>query len=376
MKKVAILTLYYKNYNYGGQLQAYALWRALTNLGYNAKQISFVRDRKKLISRKLRGFFEEPVTKDIFSVIVRKVRTKMLGNQDANLDNTINKFNVFMNNIPHSDVVTSQNIKSIEGDYDLFVVGSDQVWNPLFSTREFFFNFLDDAIPRISYAASIRINKYEKKEGKEIGKLLNKFGYISVREQRAVKTLEEIGVQKTINVLPDPSFLLSKEEWNAVAKPVTIDSKYIMVYLVRDPIALTNIRQFASAEGLKVVLISEPGFEEIEDNVFYSIREGVGPAEFIWLIQNATLVIANSFHGTAFSIIFNKPFYVYGNVNIDDRKATLLKKFKLTDRAISPDKRINHNEAYNMDYEYANTVISNERIETLNTINHVITNLI
>lgn len=378
MKKVGILTLYYKNYNYGGQLQAYALQKTISKLGYSAQQISFVRNRKKLILRKLRGMFEEPVTKDILAVSVKLFVNKFHHKSDNFMEsknNTYAKFDEFMDSIPHSKVVDERTISSLSQEYDLFVVGSDQVWNPLFVTDEFFLNFIEDK-PKISYAASIRINNYEKKEGKRIKEHLEKFDGISVREQRAVETLKKIGIEKKIEVHADPTFLISKEEWEEVSKKIYGNSKYIFVYLVRNNKCLENIEKYARSKGYKVLLVSEAGVSVNENDTINVVKEGVGPAEFIGLIKDAELVIANSFHGTAFSIIFNKPFYVYGNINVDDRKGTLLKKMNLANRIISEDFLFNNIEDISIDYEQINEIVSNERNNGIKFLSEKIMQLI
>ena len=97
------------------------------------------------------------------------------------------------------------------------------------------------------------------------------------------------------------------------------------------------IRKYAQENGYKVMFIPEPGYYFEEDDIFVKIKDGVGPREFVQLISKAKLVVANSFHGTVFSIIFNRPFYVYGNMEKDDRKGTLLKQFGLQDRLVKND---------------------------------------
>ena len=336
MSRIGILTLYHKNNNYGGQLQAYALNKAVQELGYSSEQISFERNRKKLYFRKIRGIFEESVTKDIFAVKLKLFLHRNKSNGDDSNIQTLRKFEEFQEFIPHSPVFTEKNISETNKIYDLFIVGSDQVWNPLFATKEYFFDFVEQK-PCISYAASIRINHFEKAEGRRIKKYLDKFSYISVREKRAIQTLKEIGVDKEIEVMPDPTLLLSKEKWLEIVDNREPEYDYIVVYLVRDDVSINMIRKYAQENGYKVMFIPEPGYYFEKDDIFVKIKDGVGPREFVQLISKAKLVIANSFHGTVFSIIFNRPFYVYGNIEIDDRKGTLLKQFGLQDRLVKND---------------------------------------
>ena len=376
MHKIGILTLYYKNYNYGGQLQAYALQKAIANKGYYAEQIAFKRNPKKLIFRKLRGFLEEPFTFNVFKVTIKLFvnRLSRKTTSDASMSLTYKKFDEFMDLIPHSKVVDSNSIAELNDEYDLFVAGSDQVWNPLYVTDEFFFSFVEDK-PRISYAASIRINKFEKSEGKRFKKYLDSFNYISVREEKAARILNTIGVESSIDIMPDPTFLLDREEWNAISSNNCLKFKYIFVYLVKDPISLSNIETYAKRNGYKVVLIPEPGISIHENDVFIKLNEGIGPSEFLSLIRDAEFVIANSFHGTVFSLIFNKQFIVYGNERTDDRKATILKKFGLMNRLVSNDFDYCQLENNEIDYDRVNITIDQIRKESNTKLSYVISSV-
>lgn len=297
---------------------------------------------------------------------------KYKSEKDITIKDTYKKFDNFMIDIPHSKIVTSKTSTSLNNKYDAYITGSDQVWNPLFAPMDFFFDFLDDSKIRLSYAASIRINKFEKKEGKKIKELLDKFSYISVREERAVSTLRKIGVGRKIEVLPDPTFLLDMEEWNEVASTVEIDCKYIVAYLVRNKQSLVQIRKYAQEMKYKVILIEEPGYYFEEDDIFIKTKEGIGPREFIGLIKNAEFVVANSFHGAVFSIIYNKPFYVYGDSTIDDRKKTLLEKLDLEGRLVKNNFDFTKDRAIEIDFEIANKVINENRTYANNKLQSVL----
>lgn len=356
MKKIGILTFYYKNYNCGGLLQAYALQKVIDCMdGYQSEQICFVRDRKKLYVRKLQELVTDP--SQITYMLKVRANEKLKSSQsknDQSIKNSFQKYDEFMEIIPHSMIVNSSTSRELNNIYDAFIVGSDQVWNPVYASMDFFFDFVYRK-PKLSYASSIRVNKFRKKEGERIKELLDDFSYISVREKKGIGLLKSIGVNANIDVMPDPTLLLDKLEWDKVKQIPEIKDKYIFVYLVVNNEALDNIRNYAVNNNLKIVWVNGPEFYFDSDDTFIKIDTGIGPREFIGLIENSEFNIIDSFHGAVFSIIYNRPFYVYGNLSSDDRKKTLLEMTELTDRCIS----------YSFDYSHIDLDIDYSRINQL-----------
>ena len=150
---------------------------------------------------------------------------------------------------------------------------------------------------------------------------MDDFQAISVREKVSVGLLEGIGVENAVHVC-DPTLLLTKEEWSAVAEPVKgIQEKYIFVYLLGKDIEHRNsIEKLASKNSLKVVTIphANDNYDDVDDN-FGDYREmDASPENGIWLIKNAEYVITDSFHATVFSVIFSKKFLVAKRYWIQD----------------------------------------------------------
>ena len=361
MKKIGILTFYYKNYNCGGLLQAYALQKVIDNMeGYQSEQICFVRDRRKLYVRKLQELISDP-SQVTYMIKVRaneKIKSTQSKNDQA-IKNSFIKYDEFMDSIPHSMVVSSATSGELNEVYDAFVVGSDQVWNPVYVPMDFFFDFVQKK-PKLSYAASIRVNKFRQKEGKRIKELLDSFSYISVREKKGIELLKSIGVSSDIDVMPDPTLLLDKHEWDAIKRVPKIDGKYIFVYLVVNNEALENIRNYAIKNHMKVVWVNGPEYYFDVDDTFIKVNSGVGPREFIGLIENSEFNIIDSFHGVVFSIIYNRPFYVYGSLLGDDRKKTLLDLTNLTDRCIPYSYDFSHIDL-DVDYSMVNQILTETR---------------
>lgn len=374
-KKIAILTLYYQNYNYGGLLQAYALQKIIETMGYECKQIAYKRRRRDVFFRKIRVILRMPYIekKDFVLYYIDKIKRKT--NKEKDISNrTIDKFNEFMEIIPHTEVVDSKKISRLINEFDLYVVGSDQVWNPEFTSSVFLFDFLPDNVPRISYAASIRLNKLERNDIKKMKKYLEKFSYISVREKNAKLLLENIGINRGIDVLVDPTMLLKRRDWDRIAVLPEYDFDYIFLYLVRENSCLNQIKEFARRNQLKIVSVLQPGRiieSDGDDNIIQTIA---GPREFLGLIKKATYVIPNSFHGTVFSIIYNKQFYTYGLSYQDDRKKTILDEFNLRDRLIDYSVDINRVDWKEIDYETINTKLEFRRNRVYTLLESVIMN--
>lgn len=375
MKKIGILTLYYKNYNYGGLLQAFALRQVVENIGYDCEQISFIRNKDGKILRILKEMFKsKEVISNIVSVRLNILYNKIIRGYDGSDKATYALFDKFINEIPHSAVVDKEGACILSKGYNAIIVGSDQVWNPVYTNDEYLLSFADSKITKkISYAASIRINKFTKSDADTFKRCLADFSKISVREENAKKLLCSIGLKQNIDVLPDPSFLLSKEEWQRIITPVSLPYKYIFAYLVRNKKSIANLREYAKKTGTKIVLVSDPGFYVEEDGIVVKYNGGIGPKEFVSLINDAEFVVANSFHGTAFSIILNKQFAVYGDINVDDRKGTVLRSYGIEDRIIPFD--YDFSKPFNtINFDQVNEILAEKRMNAINWLKNALSN--
>ncbi|NLE03462.1 MAG: 4Fe-4S dicluster domain-containing protein, partial [Crenarchaeota archaeon] len=201
--------------------------------------------------------------------------------------------------------------------------------------------------------------------------LLDRFCYISVRENKGIDLLKSIGLKSNIDVMPDPTLLLDKSDWDSIKVIPMIKDKYIFVYLVVNPEALAHIRKYAKKNNLKVIWVNGPNYYYEEDETFIKIKEGIGPREFIGLIENSELNIIDSFHGAVFSIIYNRPFYVYGSLSGDDRKKTLLELSGLTDRCIPYSFDFGKVDL-DIDYSSIHSILSENRTRNVEKLKHII----
>lgn len=183
--------------------------------------------------------------------------------------------------------------------YDKFIAGSDQIWNLECSGNDYtyYLDFVHDTEKKFSYAASLGNYVYRDEERCNIEKLLNDFKQVSVREESAMNMLQHLNITN-IRVDADPTLMLSNKQWQDITNKRICKKKYILVYLVQQDVNVMNAaKEYAKKHDLK--LISN------KKSIEFMLRNS--PADFLSWIYNAEGVFTNSFHGTAFSLIFNKP---------------------------------------------------------------------
>jgi hypothetical protein len=190
---------------------------------------------------------------------------------------------------------------------DIYIAGSDQIWNTTFSNgtdSAYYLDFGSNNIRRESFAASFATERLKPGTESFVKENLERFDKITVREQSALKILESLGLVGTLQ--EDPVFLLSASEWDKVANGTGAGEKYVLVYdfYNRDDIK-AEAQRIAQTGNLKIFNIGHMKFSYADKNFVYA-----GPETFVSLIKNASYVISNSFHGTAFAMIYGVPFLV------------------------------------------------------------------
>ena len=330
MKKIGILTYYYNSINYGGVLQAYALVKQLEMCGLDAKQISFDYTKQKSNKNKqlnIKKYFRKKIKQVIYYWLDRKLYKRYV------------YFINFRESIPHTETIyTNDNIVDSNALFDIFVVGSDQVWNPLWYNPSFFLNFVDKTKTKIAYAVSIGTKKIDEIYEDKIKKELKSFYAVSIREQESSLFVGNI-IDKEVEWVLDPTLLLTKKDWDSILSDVhnNLPSKpYVLCYFlgndIRDRILA---RKFAKERKLSLAVISHPAGFNSNDLWFGENKLfDTGPKEFINLIKNADYVFTDSFHASVFSLIYNKQFFVFprlGKEDMGNRIYSLLALFNCMD---------------------------------------------
>ena len=320
-KRVGIITRYYKSINYGGNLQAYALCQFLNKNGFEAEQICFSEKRKH---KNLKKSFLDRLILKIKRILKNPVRELFIAPNEKRLckkynvwerrKNAFYKFNT--HSIPHSnEVFYTDSIFNCVEDYDVFITGSDIVWNLKKYDPPYFLNFVPDSKIKIAYAASLGMDSLTEEQRNFLKQHLQGYLQISVRENDAVELLKEITSVKPIQAA-DPTLLLSKSDWDSICSNRLISRRYVFCYFLgNNKKERVLAKKYAAKRGLQVVSIQPSvGTDPIllSDFQFGDIRlYDVTPEDFISLIKYAECVFTDSFHAVVFSSIYEREFFVF-----------------------------------------------------------------
>lgn len=310
MKRIATIT-YSWSQNWGAVLQAYALNEFLVQQGYNAKIIDYREFDNKVINT------VKSIPDGIVSLILYFQGKKR-----------VERFNEFRKKHFRltSKCVTEEELRRLNKDFDVFITGSDQIWNVGRGVnKNFYLHFVEESKNKISYAGSFGVSEIPSQHEQDTITGLKNLNSISVRENSGAKLVEKY-IGKSVPVVLDPVFLLSKQNWeNLCCGERLIKEPYIFVYPTQvTPILKKTVKYFAINKKLKVVspFCIEMGM----------VRKDIGPIEFINLVKNADFVIGSSFHALAFSLIFNRDFVVIPHSSTGSRVKDLLENVGLQNR--------------------------------------------
>ena len=216
----------------------------------------------------------------------------------------------FRNKIPHSvNVYNKETISNVEERYDIFITGSDQVWNFEWYHPAFFLDFVTQK-PKISYAASMAVDSLNENQKILIKEHLKDFNAISVRENNALELLKDLTPILPIRVV-DPVLLLDKEEWDNVSSERQIKDEYIFCYFLGNNKNERKIaKKFAKKKNLPIVTAI---FSNNVLDFYFGAKRlyGVGPEDFISLIKHSQYVFTDSFHAVVFSYIYKRQYFVF-----------------------------------------------------------------
>ncbi len=372
MSKIGIITILKVN-NYGAELQAYATQAILNKLGYNAEIIDylFYKNPKHKKTRKSKPAFKHGFKKMLAEwgyPIKTLIASSLNKGNNVTRKKRFEKFHT--DNTKMSECYRSiDELYNADLEYDTYIVGSDQVWNPgiYSSILPYMLDFAPVGKRRISYASSFGVSHIEDSQKGFYKEHLSKFFAISVRENNAVELVKDLSGKEATWVL-DPTFLLNKEGWAKVAEyPYDIKNNYLLVYeLIPSPYIMELAKVMSQEKGLTLVRICKDAAPESKEKGIISIADA-GPAEFIGLFANATMIITNSFHGTAFSINFGKDFYTVTpqHKQNNSRQQSLLGLFSLNERLLLEGTDINSVARTPIDYTIINRMVEREREKSI-----------
>lgn len=295
MNKIGIVTIV--SNNFGNRLQNYALQEILKEIGCSVETMRRAPKKQSMKDK------------------IKSICQILLQTKGA-------KFQQFDKNINFADHVLSRDNfpVGLDNEYDYFIVGSDQVWNPNYDFVAGECDFLTFAAPskRIAYAPSFGVNVIPKEKQAFFSERLNSFASLSVREEAGAKIIREL-TGKDAPVVLDPTLMLSGDQWKRVMRPSKAipKGKYALVYALGEQ--MDEFKEAIVYYGTQMQVFN---IREIMNNG----RElPIGPAEFLYAISNATVVLTDSYHCTVFALIFGKDVYTFerSGISMNSRIKTL-----------------------------------------------------
>ena len=355
--------------NYGSILQSYALQETIKNMKHQPQIINYIREDEngnnigKTMLKRSKFWNKNFITRMIYNVL-----------QTPNYTNSFNKFSMYRKELldETEEYSSLEELKKKCPEADIYCTGSDQVWGKIGDDeydKAYFLEFVDKQKKCISYASSFGKEKISENLRKELPKLLKKYSHVLVREKSAVDILKDKGIDSKLTI--DPVFLLNANEWNKMIGDVKFNKKYILVY------QLHNNKKFEKyckqiSKKMKLPLI------RISISWLYMFRPGKlallpTPQEFMAYFRDAEYIITDSFHGTSFSLIFNKKFIDILPGDTSTRITNILKITNTEDRILK-----DYNDFVTIkkeiDYKKINSTLEKERNKSIKLFRQVIEN--
>ncbi len=363
-KKVGIVSCYFKH-NYGSMLQAIATQKILDDWGIPNETINLEKLEQEIAKGKRKYYLSQIFNFSFIKAKLGMVKLKLYckfanGELGRNIKMRDKKFEEFEKMFHLSKSYDTMKQICEEGNYTDVLVGSDQLWLPVNIVADYYtLNFVPEHVNKISFATSFGVSQIPEKYKDQYQKFLKRIENLSVREDAGVKLVKDL-TGREAKLVCDPTLLFDKEEWMSIQKEERlIKEKYIFCYFLGKTV---EYRKFAERikekTGYKIVSLNH-----LDEYVKYSDKFAdeapfdIGPSEFLNLIRNAEFVCTDSFHGTVFSLINQKKFFVFrryqnkSKVSTNSRLDSLLKIVNLSDRMLDGDEEVKDLLEKEIDYE-------------------------
>lgn len=326
--KIGILT-FHTPINYGAVFQAYALQKYLKiNMPEHSISIIDFQTKKHLSEYKIFSPFRRNIILYLFNQLCILYRYPAIKRRKL-------KFQYFLKtelDLTRKYPTQEEFLTKIQ-KMDVYIVGSDQVFHPKAEyLRAYYLDFKKGNSKKIAYAPSFGMSDFDEEIRRKISPMITDFDALSCRENDGANFLQEI-TKKNIPTVLDPVFLLNNTQWSSISIESKISAKYIFIYDLNGKEHLIKIAlKIKEVTGWKIICQTQAA------NKFYQVDQQIfdcGPREFIGLVKNAEYIVTDSFHGTAFSILFNKPQSIYiAMPKAATRIYSLLAQLGLTSRII------------------------------------------
>ncbi len=363
-KKVGIVSCYFKH-NYGSMLQAYATQKILEDWDIPNETINLQKLNQEISKGKKKYYMGQLFNFSFIKAKMGMVKLKLyckLANGELGKKIKIRdqKFEEFEKNFHLSKAYEKMADVCREGNYTDVLVGSDQLWLPVNIVANYYtLNFVPENVNKISFATSFGVSQVPEKYKSQYQTFLKRIEHLSVREDAGVKLVKEL-TGRDAKLVCDPTLLFDKDEWMEIQpKERFIQDKYIFCYFLGKTVEYRKFAERLKAKtGYKIVSLNH-----LDEYVKYSDKFAdeapfdVGPSEFLNLIRNAEFVCTDSFHGTVFSLINHKKFFVFrrykkhSKVSTNSRLSSLLKIVNLSDRMLEGEESVEDLVQKEIDYE-------------------------
>ncbi len=365
-KKVAFITRHAVS-NYGSLLQAFATQSIIEELGHEAVCIDYIReDELPQNLLKTRLFISNWNKNALTRLVYLAAKRFDLAYEEKRFAQFRRDVLKTTDRVYHSSKDMSENLPAA----DVYMTGSDQVWNEITYHKidpAYFLDFVPDDKKKIAYAASFGGKTVKPGDRDEISRLLKRYSGVSVRENSGVDIAQGMGVESS--AVLDPTLLMDKKRWGKIIPQKQKTEDYVLVYQLQPNKDFEKYaKAFAEKAGLKLLRVS-PSKSARSKTGRLVLCPPVG--EFLWYIQNASYFLTDSFHGTAFAINLNTPFIDVLPDKFSERNRSILRRTGLEHRILE-----NMNDFSLMkspiDFEKVNAIIANEREKSLSKLKHLI----
>lgn len=317
-RKILTITCHHV-YNHGATLQQLALLKQLEAMGFEAETINYtpnyLNQHFKWTKVSNAFFAKNRVLKWLYWLL--KFPMHLWNRQRKWRFDAFESKTLLIHPVKYT---SNEELKTNLPDADAYICGSDQIWNSYFPNGKdpaFYLDFVPDNKLKISYAASFAIDAIAEELKPFVREKISRLNWVSVREASGVQLVKDVGIENVSQVL-DPVFLVEPTYWESFIKPIS--GNYIFIYdFDSNPVLRTFALQHAKTRGLQIYTVN--------NNIRYADKNFYlhGPDVFLSLVQGAELVLTNSFHAVAFSLIFQKQFLVFNRAEkINTRMRDLL----------------------------------------------------
>lgn len=352
MKKIGIVSCYFIH-SYGSMLQAYATQKALSNLGFENETINVSGFLPELRKKQYGYILKSGISSDIFRSRIKRgialVRKKFLKTEyEKNVAVRDRRFDEFYNkfiNLSRGGGTLEELSARCPDCYSSILLGSDQLWLPQNIIADYYTLSFAHEVNKVTYATSFGVSSLPDDIVEMSRNFLNKIESISVREQTGQKIVKEL-TGRDVPVLCDPTLLLSADDWMEIQKqePIVNEPYIFCYYFGESSHERAQAQALARLSGCKIVCIPHLNYHIKGDDEYADIKlYDVGPEDWVNLVRNAKYICTDSYHGTVFSIIYKKDFFIFREGEKPDPMKTystssrfdnLLNTFSLNDRVL------------------------------------------